>query len=66
MKPQGAPYTRNSLQRSTTQPRKKKIDPLFLNRLVQARGYKNYDLRSETMEASFVTVKSRRNSLNSS
>ena len=41
---------------------RKKIDPLFLNRLVQARGYRNFDMRAETMEASFVTKNSGRNS----
>lgn len=28
---------------------------MFLNRLVAARGFKNFDMRAETMEASFVT-----------
>ena len=48
--------TQASFPRSHNSPQqRRKIDPLFLNRLIVARNFNNLDLHEETMEASFMT-----------
>lgn len=42
-------------EKQESKPKRRKIDPLFLERLDVARGFHNFDMRAETMEASFVT-----------